>query len=189
MIYHFYIELEDSKPLVWRRIIVPSNYSFYKFHMAIQGAFGWENCHLFQFSENGFGDKLCYGVPYDNEELDPEFVKLDARKAKISKVFKKKGQAYSYIYDFGDDWRHRLIFEKTERIDIDSPYCLDGAGACPPEDVGGIPGYNRMLEIFQLPNHPEKKEYRQWLGLAKGENWDPAFCSIREVNKRLCLLE
>lgn len=48
-------------------------------HMALQGAFGWENCHLFEFSETGLGDKVCYGLPYDNDELDPGYVKINAR--------------------------------------------------------------------------------------------------------------
>jgi hypothetical protein len=46
-----------------------------------------------------------------------------------------------------------------------------------------------MLEILQKPGSKESKEYRQWLGLVEGEKWDAAFCSIREVNKRLCLLQ
>jgi hypothetical protein len=63
MIYQFYIELQESDPLVWRRIVVPADYTFYQLHKAIQGAFGWENSHLFQFSESGFSDKAVYGIP------------------------------------------------------------------------------------------------------------------------------
>jgi hypothetical protein len=188
MIYHFNIALEESDPLVWRKIVVPADYSFYKLHMAIQGAFGWENRHLFQFSENGFKSKLCYGIP-DDDETDPELVILDARKTRINKVFNKRGQSLVYIYDFGDNWEHRITFEKKEMKDMDPPYCLKGAGACPPEDVGGIGGYNSMLEVFHSDNHSEKMQYREWLGLVEGETWNAAFCSIREINKRLCLLE
>lgn len=188
MVFQFYVELQDSNPLVWRRVAVPAKCSFYKLHMALQGAFGWENCHLFEFSEKGYLDELCYGMPYDNDEQDSEFKKIDARRAKISRVFKKIGQTYFYIYDFGDNWKHRIVFEEVVVRDMDFPYCLDGAGACPPEDVGGIDGYNKMLETFQLAGHPELTEYREWLGLVEGEKWDPSFCSIREVNKRLCLL-
>jgi hypothetical protein len=189
MVFTFYIELEESSPLVWRRIVVPANYTFYKLHMVLQGAFGWENCHLFQFSENGLGDEHCYGIPIDNDEPDPEYVKINAKKAKISRVFVEKGKTLCYIYDFGDSWKHRITFEGIETKDIDFPYCVGGAGACPPEDVGSMDGYNRMLEIFKAADHPEIMEYREWLGLVEGENWNASFCSIREVNKRLCLLE
>lgn len=187
MIYQFYIELQESDPLVWRRIIVPADYTFYQLHKAIQGAFGWENSHLFQFSESGFTDKTIYGIPGD--DIDPEMITIDAKKTKMSGILRKEGQTYCYIYDFGDGWEHRLVLEKIEAKDMAVPWCLDGAGACPPEDVGGIHSYQQMLEVLKKPRHPERASYIEWLGLVPGEKWDAKFCSIREVNKRLVLLE
>jgi hypothetical protein len=186
MIYQFYIELQESDPLVWRRIVVPAGYSFYQLHKAIQGAFGWENSHLFQFSESGFSDTTSYG--FAGEDIDPDRVTIDAKKTKMSGILKKEGQTYCYIYDFGDDWDHRLTLEKIESKDISVPWCLDGAGACPPEDVGGMHGYQEMLKVLKKPRHPERAGFIQWLGLVAGEKWDAKFCSIREVNKRLVLL-
>jgi hypothetical protein len=66
---------------------------------------------------------------------------------------------------------------------------LLAVGACPPEDAVGIHGYDQMLEAVKSPKSDEAKEYREWLGLTKGEQWDPSFCSVRLVNKRLCLIE
>lgn len=83
MISHFYIELEESDPLVWRRIVVPAEYTLYKFHMALQSAFGWENSHLFQFCERDLTDAIGYGVPYDQEN-DTEII--DARKIRLSRI-------------------------------------------------------------------------------------------------------
>ncbi|WP_431213847.1 plasmid pRiA4b ORF-3 family protein [Puia sp. P3] len=186
MISHFYIELEDSSPLVWRRIVVPAEYTLYKLHMAFQGAFGWENSHLFQFCEKDLTDATGYGVPYG---LDTDTEIIDARRTKISRIFKKPGDQYYYIYDFGDYWRHRVTFEKKEAKEMSSPWCIGGAGACPPEDVGGMHGYQEMVKMLKISGDKELKEYREWLGLVKGEKWDADFCSIREVNKRLCLLE
>ena len=68
------------------------------------------------------------------------------------------------------------------------PWCLGGAGACPPEDVGGIPGYQQMLEVLKKPRHPERPGILNGWGWLPGEKWDAKFCSIREVNKRLVLL-
>src|SRR5882724_1679106 len=124
MIYHFYIELEESNPLVWRRIVVPERYTLYQLHMALQGAFGWENSHLFQFCETDLSDATGYGIPYDQ---DSDTVVVDARKTKIAKVFKKEGQSYHYIYDFGDYWKHRIILEGIESKDMDSPWCMGAA--------------------------------------------------------------
>ena len=185
MIYHFYIELEESSPLVWRKIVVPANYSLYQLHVAFQGAFGWENSHLFQFCEKDLGDPAGYGIP---DDFDSDTKVLDAKKTKMIKIFKAPGQRYHYIYDFGDYWRHLIKFEKIEAKEMDRPYCLAGEGACPPEDVGGMHGYQEMLEAFKKPGAKEKEEFRQWLGLVEGEKWDARFCSIREANKRLSLL-
>jgi len=94
MVCHFYVELIGTNPFVWRRILVPGNYTLYRLHMALQGAFCWENSHLFQFCENELTDRVGYGVPYI-QDPDPEII--DARKARIGKVFKKPGQQYCYM--------------------------------------------------------------------------------------------
>jgi len=179
------IELGESDPLVWRRIVVPADYNLYQLHMAVQGAFGWENSHLFQFCEKDLTDPMGYGIP---DDFDSDTKVFDAKKNKISKILKKPGQQYHYIYDFGDHWRHLIKFEKIEAKEMGGPYCLGGEGACPPEDVGGMHGYQEMLEVFEKSGTKEKKEFRQWLGLGEGEKWDARFCSVREVNRRLCLL-
>jgi hypothetical protein len=185
MIYQLYIELEGSSPLVWRRIEVPASYTLYRLHMAIQGAFGWENSHLFEFIERRSPRAMRYGVP-SAEDQDEEV--MDAREMKVSKYFGKTGQECHYIYDFGDYWKHTVTFEKSEARDARAPFCIGGSGACPPEDVGGMHGYYEMVETSKKPSSKEWQEYRLWLGLVMGENWDAEFCSIREVNKRLCLI-
>ena len=164
---------------------MPADYTLFRLHMAIQGAFGWENSHLFEFIERQSDRAIRYGVPsaeYPDEDV------VDARKMKVSKYFKETGQEFYYIYDFGDYWKHKVIFEKSEVKEAGVPFCIGGAGACPPEDVGGIHGYYEMVEASKKPSCNEWQEYRQWLGLVEGEMWDARFCSIREVNKRLCLL-
>ncbi len=159
MIYQFYIELKDSKPLVWRRIVVPANYNLYQLHMAVQGSFGWENSHLYQFCEKDLSDSIGYGIP-DDLDSDTGTDVVDAKKTKMSKIFKKAGQKYHYVYDFGDHWNHEIAFEKAEAKEIGAPYCIGGQGACPPEDVGGMHGYHAMLEVLQKPGGKEGKEYR-----------------------------
>ena len=187
MLFQFYIELQDSDPLVWRRIIVPADYTLYKLHMAIQGSFGWENSHLFQFSLTRFDDKICYGIAgYDEDDSQ---ITIDAEKTKMQKIFKKPGQAYLYIYDFGDSWEHKIVLEQILDKEFECPWCLEGEGACPPEDVGGLGGYETMVEALNTPGQTEKASYIEWLGLKKGEKWKAGFCSVREVNKRLVLLK
>lgn len=119
MSLQFYIELQNSEPLIWRRIVLPLNYSFYKLHMAIQGAFGWENCHLYQFSTIGLEDQICYGEPDFDED---DHVTRDAHRTKLQRVFKKSGEVYTYVYDFGDYWKHTILLESIIDKERDGPW-------------------------------------------------------------------
>jgi hypothetical protein len=184
-----HIELNDTNPKVWRRLKVPADYSLYQLHLAIQGAFGWHNCHLFQFSESGLlTDKLAYGLP--DPEFETESFKMkDARTTKMNRILRKPGQQFSYEYDFGDSWMHLVTLEGIFSEEISRPWCEDGYGTCPPEDCGGTGGYQQMLSVFATPRHPDKKSYLDWLGLPKNYKWDPHACSVREINARLALLD
>ncbi len=185
----FYIELVDSEPRVWRRVLVPIESSLHKLHLTFQGAMGWENSHLYLFSESGFDSKLQYTYPLDDSGQLPGVVQKDARKILIKKVFNQSQARLQYIYDFGDYWRHNVLFEKYVDEELSSPVCMEGDGACPPEDCGGIRGYQQMQRVFKQPFHPEQEEYRQWLGLETEENWNDKKFDFRETNRRLCLLE
>lgn len=186
MTLQFSVKLLNTDPLVWRRIIVPFDYCFYQLHLAIQGAFGWENCHLFQFCEHDILDKNGIGIPNDDVE---GLSVMDAKAMKVKNIFKNKGGRYTYIYDYGDNWQHEVTLEKALDEEIISPFCMDGAGMCPPEDVGGINGYKKMLEVFASPFYPEQESYRQWLDMEPDELWNPGYFKVREANKRLALLE
>src|SRR5690606_30505352 len=92
-------------------------------------------------------------------------------------------RTFDYLYDFGDAWWHRVkLIERTQFLGpLDSPWCLDGANACPPEDVGGIPGYADFRAIMADPAHPGHDDLIQWYG----EPFDPAAFHLDEVNQRL----
>ena len=61
------------------------------------------------------------------------------------------------------------------------PRCITGERACPPEDIGGIFGYYRFLEILKDPDHPEYEEMKDWVG----EDFDPEKFDIEKVNRKL----
>lgn len=58
-----------------------------------------------------------------------------------------------YIYDFGDN--HMIRVEKIDDaiLGADYPRLFRAIGACPPEDVGGVPGYAEFLQARADPNH------------------------------------
>lgn len=175
MLYQFKIQLKNiAHPPVWRRVLVPAGFSFSKFHKVIQAAFGWENYHLYQFSPKGWGSEPVIGVP-DPSGFESPFDKmkeLNSAKTKLSDIFTKEKQKYTYVYDFGDDWLHEITLEKITDDTAAAASCIDGKGACPPEDCGGWPGYERLKEIMADPADPEHEEMKEWLGMEEDEKWD-----------------
>jgi hypothetical protein len=169
-----------THPPVWRRIAVPSNYSFYDFHRIIQEAFGWWSSHLFQFSENGFGSGKVITEIYEDVDADFE-EQIDAKEIYLSDVFDKEKQKFVYIYDFGDSWEHTITLEKILPEKTGTPELLAGKGQCPPEDCGGVWGYANFKEIMANKKHPEYEEYAEWVGLEDNEEWDPTQFDLKET--------
>jgi hypothetical protein len=180
--FQFKIELDGvSDPKVWRRLTLPSNASFLHFHYIIQFAFGWEDDHLFSFSEE------LYGLPEITElrGFDDDNEKLDAGELMLSEIFKNENQKFTYVYDFGDSWEHIITLEKILPETILYPGCLDGEGKCPPEDCGGAHAYHELKKILADKKHPEYKDYADWLGLRKGKSWDAAEFDIQKTREEL----
>jgi hypothetical protein len=181
MALQFKIQIQGiTKPPVWRQVIVPETFTFDQFHVVIQLAFGWEFGHLYQFSAKGWGDSPYISVPFENDD-EPI---IDSAKIKLKDVFKKENQTYMYIYDFGDSWEHKITLEKITDNKILHASCIGGKGACPPEDCGGIWGYEEIKTIFaKSPQSEEAEEYREWLGLDDDEVWDPAYFDKEEADE------
>jgi len=174
-IFRFKIVLDDIEPAVWRRIEVGNHITFYQFHMMIQEAMGWGSCHLHEFRDGEFTigdtrDEVCeFGDPPQWEERDKT----------IDAYFSPGRRRIGYIYDFGDDWTHTIFLEDIVPVqeDVSYPRCVDGARACPPEDCGGVPGYEHLLEILSNPAHKEYTEMRDWAGDFDPEHFDPAMAT------------
>ncbi|MFI5162706.1 MAG: plasmid pRiA4b ORF-3 family protein [Sphingobacteriales bacterium] len=183
MTYQFKIQINGIKrPTVWRRLCVPETISLHSFHEIIQMAFGWQNCHLYQFSSHGWGSDIIYkniDPDYDNETVS------DSALVNLSEIFVSEKQKLKYIYDFGDNWEHDIILEKVSEENIYYSECIDGKGACPPEDCGGVPGYLNLINILADPKHSHHKEMREWLGLHKGSQLNVDKFDIVAINNRL----
>jgi len=184
MLYQFKIQIKGiGKPTVWRRISLPANYNFYDLHIAIQVAFGWENAHLFEFSPKGYGSypviKESFEDSYDDEEtLEPE-------ETDLSEIFETEKQKFTYIYDFGDNWIHTIILEKILPDIAMYPKLLAGKGQCPPEDCGGIWGYENLKEVLADKKKPEYEEMAEWCGVEDDEMWNPAEFNLDKGQKYL----
>jgi hypothetical protein len=170
-LYQFKITLVESKPPIWRRIQV-KNCTLDKFHERIQTAMGWNNSHLHRFEIKG----ERYGDPENLDDGYDDFDCVDSTITKISEVVPKDGKRihFLYLYDFGDNWRHEVIFEGCLRAESGQryPLCVEGERNCPPEDVGGVWGYADFLEALADPSHEEHEEFKQWAGNFNPEEFD-----------------
>ncbi|AXI09813.1 plasmid pRiA4b ORF-3 family protein [Oceanobacillus zhaokaii] len=94
---------------------------------------------------------------------------------KIDQYIEKYGQI-DYTYDFGDNWSFLIKLEKTvEDYKHGYPTLIDGAETAPPEDVGGLSGYEDFLEIYHNKNHPDYEEIRAWAEEVRYEEYDELF--------------
>ena len=171
------VELADvDKPRVWRRLLVPASIRLDRLHSVIQAAMGWQNCHMHAFTVDG----VQYGRP------NPELGFRDERTATLATLL-KPGAHCVYTYDFGDSWEHLITVELllTAETGLHYPHCVDGAGACPPEDCGGSPGYSDLKATLADPAHEEHHTMLAWLGLRSAEEFAPDRFSPDEANARL----
>lgn len=175
-IYQVNISLADSKPNIWRRLLIPSDTSLENFHKIIQTAMGWSNSHLHQFVKN----EQTFAKKHPDDDLWDELGSIDYKKMKISDLLKFEGDKLRYEYDFGDYWMHKIVLEKILPSDdtLKYPVCIRGKMNCPPEDCGGIWGYSDMLEILTKPTHKEYGNYIEWLG----GDFDPKYFDMDEIN-------
>lgn len=178
-VYQLKVTLNQSKPPIWRRILVSNHIDLGEFHRILQIAMGWTDSHLHQF----ISGRTVYSTPYDELGGDLEMECEDESKYKLSRLLKKERDSLVYEYDFGDGWEHKIILEKILPYDssVKLPICVKGKRACPPEDCGGIWGYENLLEIIRDPSHPEHEEMLDWLG----DEFDPEHFDLEETNQIL----
>ena len=171
--YQIKVSLAEAKPPIWRRLWVPSNIDLAGLHQIIQIAMGWEDYHMHQFFING----EYYG--HNISEMD-DMEWNDEQGAVLSSVFPGEKSKIIYEYDFGDGWVHEILLEKILPLDKKEtlPTCIKGKRACPPEDCGGIWGYENLLEALADPKHEEHEEMLEWIG----DTIDPEAFSVEEVN-------
>lgn len=163
------VTLDDIKPMVTRTLQVPSTIRLDRLHLTLQAAMGWTNSHLYMFQAGS----ATWGAP------DPDFGgdDLPANKTTLAELLEDTGaRSIRYIYDFGDSWEHTLeIGKMTDLVPGDLyPRLTDISGRCPPEDVGGSPGYEAFLDAVTDAKHPEHAHLKEWYGGAFDPSTPPA---------------
>jgi hypothetical protein len=183
-LYQLKIQINLEGHDIWRRVLVPSTYSFRHLHNIIQTVFDWQNCHLHEFTVERAENKPIKIVMDDDPEtmeyLDPE--QSDIRQERfvaLEEIFPKYAEVI-YEYDFGDSWEHVITLEKTVKSHEFQAAFLEGKGERPPEDVGGEPGFEEYIRIMANENDPEFGDTKEWAESQKERKLTP-----EQINQRL----
>jgi hypothetical protein len=174
-VYQLKVTLKYLRPPIWRRLLIASTANLSELHKVLQIVMGWTNSHLHDFS---IGNDQ-YGEPHE-EFFD---TMKDESKFRLDQLLRREKEKLLYNYDYGDGWEHEVLLEKILpfKHDMTLPLCIKGKRSCPPEDIGGIPGYAMFLEAINDSLHPEHEEMREWVG----DDFDAEYFDIHEINSQL----
>lgn len=177
--YQLKIQIEDSHPPIWRRVIVPGGLSFSQFSAVLNEVMGWCGFHLYSFEFKRLRKRIEEVGDEDFAGLDGYEV-LDAAQTQIE-LYLDSEEVFTYIYDFGDNWEHKITVEKVlDGYDKNYARVVQYKGNTPMEDCGGIYGYYHMVDVLKNPEAPEYEEIMEWTGGEPFVEYDQ-----EEVNKRL----
>lgn len=176
------VTLLDIKPAIWRRLLVPATIKLPKLHTVLQLAFGWTNSHLhaFRLGEDSYQanpPKDAFAGLFGSDAQHHE-----EKNFRLCDLLHAPEDWLIYEYDFGDGWQHEVLVEKLlPGTATKTVTCLAGARAGPPDDCGGPPGYDHLLEAIADPKHPDHEHLVDWLG----DPFDPKAFSLEGLNKSL----
>lgn len=111
-------EFEDD--YIVRVIDMRPKHTLEKLHAALFKAFDRYDNHMYEFSfgaDQPYSEKAVrYGIPMDDADSPfPDETKLhDAARTSLASLALKPGDVFYYLFDFGDDWWHRITVESTD---------------------------------------------------------------------------
>lgn len=182
--FHIRIKLNNAPVKIWRELVVPSNITLELLAYVLIQAMGWEHEHLYQFIEKN--NVFYINTKLLKEEANNFFGFLsriehrNSDKTTLEMVLQPKGSRLKFEYDFGDSWNHDLWVKAARDYAPDEEpviKLLKGQGACPPEDCGGVWGYEELLELNQKKRKTaDDKERLEWYNIPK--DYDPEDCDL-----------
>lgn len=173
-VYQLTVTLLGSRPPIWRRFQVEAAVTLERVHPILQVVMGWTDSHMHGFRVPQPGERGARRRFLPVEDADEKTTRL-------VDVLRRPKDRVVYEYDFGDGWEHEIVLEEAvpRSAGVRYPIVLAGRGACPPDDVGGIPGYYHFLEAIKNPRHPDHEEMIEW----GGKDFDPARFDVQDVNR------
>ena len=182
--YHIRIKLNNAPVPIWRELVVPSNITLELLAYVLINAMGWKHEHLYQFVGK---NNLYYVNSRQMKEETDSFMAFFARAryknsedTSLEMVLQPKGERLKFEYDFGDSWTHDLwVKGARDYASGEEPVIklLKAHGACPPEDCGGVWGYDYLLELNKKKRKSaEDKERLEWYDIPN--DYDPEACDL-----------
>jgi len=173
------VTLRHVDPPVWRRLVVPADSTFDQLHRYINTAVGWLDYHLHEFE---VGRRR---IAASDADWEGEWPREDEMQVTLQDALADRVRTFLYRYDFGDAWEHDVVVERVAPADpeVFYPYCIEAAGACPPEDCGGPHGYLELLRASAAPDDPDNAELLEWLE----EPLDPGRVDLDGIDRLLHL--
>ena len=187
--YRIRVDITGATPPIWRRMEVGSDLMLDDLHIAIQTVLGWTDSHLHRFGlgleiwDHGTEFYLC---PFDADEGEDAGVPED--QVRLDEVLVDAGDTLLYVYDYGDNWGHKIRLEAvSDRPDGVTPVvCIDGRRAGPPEDCGGVHGYEEMLSEAADPTSDEHADaVERMVHYFGGTDFDPSQFNLDDANAAL----
>ncbi len=180
--YTIRIQLKNIKPAIYRKVEVPSNITLRFLGEFLLDIMGWERAHLWHFrSKEIFYDPECEA---EEKSLFSNNRKLPAQDYTIADVLIDKGKSIELEYDFGDSWLHDVKLSSVAEYKEGEERVfrfVKGERNCPPEDIGGIWGYQDLCEILSTAkNKKQALKNTLFVGL---EGYDPQFFSAKDCEE------
>lgn len=172
--YGLTIELLQTNPRIWRDIGVPGEITLDRLHDVLQIVMGWDDCHLHRFTIDGRSYSKSPEEDFEGEE---------ECNCRLCDLVKNDATVFRYKY-FGDRWDHQITVRKIEAVPENSPAmlaCFAGERCSPPEDIGGIPAYEMLLERFDHPKKGKRNPKRRH----SGQQFNPDYFDLDEINLAL----
>ncbi|MFH5836271.1 plasmid pRiA4b ORF-3 family protein [Proteiniclasticum sp. C24MP] len=165
--YELKIRLKLDFTDIWRRVSVPSYYSFRQLSHVILTLFDWQDYHIHEYIvKRAHGKMLIVQMDEDPDRLFSD--SRDTMELKqeqflpLEEIFREDVTEITYVYDLGDYWEHEIQVEKMTMREEKLPLYLGGEGERPPEDTGGSGSFETYLEIIADKNHPQYAFMTEW---------------------------
>lgn len=191
------VRLRYTDPVIWRQVEVPTDIPLDELAEVILAAMpwdGWEHLHEFRIGKASFA---THPGMLDQRSPLMEPV-LDGADYALGEVVARVGQRFEFEYDFGDSWIHDIDVEAIDPIDpaVTLPRVIAGERAAPPEDIGGISGFEDLLAELEeragsvpvpAQAQPEgaDEDEEGWALEVDWSTYDPAAFDLEEANQRV----